>query len=104
MSMNASLTYGGRTAEARTSQAGSTAFGLFVLLNAILFVRPAEIFSSLEGLPIYEILIILCLISAQSRLTRQLNVRTIRAQPIIACVLGMLIAVFLSHLSHFRIG
>lgn len=80
------------------------AFVLFILLNATLFVRPAEIVPALLGLPIYNILISTCLVVSLPAILTQLTGRSLAERPITACVVGLLAAVVLSHLSHFSLG
>ena len=79
---------------------GSGPFGLFALLTGVLFVRPAEIFTFLDGAPIYELLIVAAILVASSKLLQQLTPRSLTAVPISACVVCMVLAVFMSHFSH----
>ncbi len=76
-------------------------FLLFLLLNAVLFVRPAEIVPALLGMPIYEGVIIACLVSASPAVLEQLGPRSLARRPITLCVLGLAAAVVVSHLAHF---
>ena len=76
------------------------AYFLFLLTTATLFVRPAEIFPSLYALPIYNYLIIACLVVSLPRVLEQLSEQSLIENPITACVVGLLAAVVLSHLSH----
>lgn len=79
------------------------AFALFLLVNVTLFLRPAELLPSLADLPIYEVLILsACLFSAQ-RMKRQLSRPALLRQPITLCVMGLLLAAVLSHLSHMNL-
>jgi hypothetical protein len=73
-------------------------FVLFLLVNAVLFIRPAEIFPSLQELPIYEVLMVGCLVVSLPVLLRQLTPTALRALPQIACVIGILFAILLSQL------
>jgi putative inorganic carbon (hco3(-)) transporter len=73
---------------------------LFLLVNATLFIRPAEVVADLEALPIYNILISSCALVSAHRIFSQLNGRALAEQPITLCVVGLLPAVVLSHLSH----
>jgi hypothetical protein len=75
-------------------------FGLFILVNATLFIRPAEIVSGWEGVPIYQILILGCLLASLPVVLPQLTWESLRRNPITLCVIGLLVAVILSHLSH----
>src|SRR5829696_5408623 len=45
---------------ARRDGGGGVAVALFVLLTAILFLRPTETIDSLASLPLYEIVFLLC--------------------------------------------
>jgi hypothetical protein len=78
-------------------------FALFILLNAVLFIRPAEIVPALLGLPLYEVLSLTCLAVAAPRVLGQLQPRSLVRQPITACAVGLLGAILLSHLSHLYI-
>lgn len=76
-------------------------FFLFLLLNFTLFVRPAEIFPDLEGLPIYNVLILATFAAVILRLPEHLNPDQLHREPITFCVLGLLFAVPWSHMAHF---
>lgn len=71
---------------------------LFLLVNATLFIRPAEIVPELLGLPIYEVLILSCLVATHASVFDHLKTRSILSNPITVCVLGLLVAVVVSHL------
>jgi O-antigen ligase len=67
------------------------AFGLFLLLNAVLFIRPSEIFPDLAEVPIYYYVILPCIVlSLPALLFRVLTFRSLAEQPISLCVLGLL--------------
>jgi putative inorganic carbon (HCO3(-)) transporter len=87
----------------RSGLAGTGAYALFILLNATLFVRPAEIVPSLEGWPIYAVLATLAVVVALPTILPQLTLRALLDRPISACVVALLGAVMLSHLSSFYI-
>jgi hypothetical protein len=101
------LAYAGRlappAAETLLPHAGGAAFFVFVLINGTLFIRPAEIVPGLLGLPIYELLNLLCLALALPKILACLTSARIASAPITACVLGLQIAVVLSHLSHLHL-
>jgi O-antigen ligase len=78
-------------------------FILFILVNAVLFIRPAEIIDSLEDWPIYEILIIACLVASLPAIFEQLMSNSLVASPVTVCVFGILSAIVLSHLSNLSI-
>jgi hypothetical protein len=79
-------------------------FVLFVLLNAMLFVRPAEIIPALLGWEIYQVCILACLLTSFPVLLEQLQPGALEARPLTVCVLGLLLAVVLSHLTAFRLS
>jgi len=81
----------------RASQVSYLLF-LFVTLNVIL--RPSELLSVVEGLSIYETLIMGTLLCTLSAVRNQVLPATLYVRPISACVIGLCVAVPLSHLSH----
>ena len=90
-------------ADARVpSSASLVGFKLFLLLNAVLFIRPAEIIPALEALPIYEVVIIACMLFSIPVVLRQLTLASFATQPGVVCVLMLLPAILLSHLLHGR--
>lgn len=76
-----------------------TGYALFILLNAIQFVRPGELFQALEG-SYYQGIIIVCLIASWPVVLPQLKWSSLKRNPITLCVVGLLPAVILSHLRH----
>jgi uncharacterized membrane protein len=76
-------------------------FVLFLLINGVLFIRPMDIFARLENWPIYELLSIVCLLVSFQAVLGQF--RSIFERPITACVLGLLLAILLSHVSHLHL-
>jgi O-antigen ligase len=74
----------------------------FLLVTATLFIRPGEIVPDFRGWPIYECLILACLAVSLPGVLKQLSARSLSENPITACVVGLLAAVVLSHLVHFR--
>ena len=75
-------------------------FILFILVNAVLFVRPAEIIHGIDGWPIYEVVIVACLLGSLPVVLPQLAWGSLRRNPITLCVIGLMPAIALSHLSH----
>jgi putative inorganic carbon (hco3(-)) transporter len=76
-------------------------FFLFLLINAALFIRPAEVLPALAGVPIFQGLLYACLAASLPSVLQQLAPRSLAEQPITACVLGLLAIVVLSSLIHF---
>lgn len=74
----------------------SFGFFVFLLVNATLFIRPAELLPALEGLPIYNVLMVICILASVPVLVEQLSWRRLLAQPGAACVVAMLPAILLS--------
>ncbi|HYV35738.1 MAG TPA: O-antigen ligase family protein [Gemmataceae bacterium] len=74
-------------------------FILFILVTATLLIRPAEQLPELQSLRIYESLIILCFVFSFGAVLEQFTMRNLETRPITICLLGLLIAVPLSHLS-----
>ena len=79
--------------------AGDWAGVLFVLVNASLFVRPAEIIPALEDWPIYAVLTICALLVTLPALLSQLSIASLIERPISACVMGVFVVVILSQLA-----
>lgn len=79
-------------------------FGLFVLLNAILLIRPEETQPDIAGLRLYLIVIILTTLSALPRLGQTLRRSELTKSPITMCILGIWVAGILSQLVRGQIG
>ena len=76
------------------------AFGLFLLVTAVLFIRPTDFLGPLQDVPLYEGLVAACLVAAVDGVLRQLRGEVLAQDPISACVLGLLGAVVLSELAN----
>src|ERR1019366_8871364 len=74
-------------------------FFLFVLVNAALFIRPAEIVPALVGWNIYEFLILACLALSIPAVLEQFTAKSLEMRPVTVCVLGVFLAILLSHLA-----
>ena len=75
-------------------------FFLFILANAMLFIRPSELVPELGDVELYRYVIAACLLVSMPRVAKQLFTRIASVPPIAGCVLGLLPAVLLSHISH----
>jgi O-antigen ligase len=84
----------------RASGACKAGFVLFILVNAVLFIRPADLLPSLEGAPFYEILIVLAALASLPVLIDQLTQARLLARPLTCFVIALLPAIVLSQLSH----
>jgi len=80
------------------------AFAFFLLLNATLILRPAELVPALAGAPIYEVLILAACVLAHRRIIGQFSWKALQSQPVTLCVLGLLGAAVLSHLTHMYLA
>jgi O-Antigen ligase len=74
-------------------------FIFFVLATAALLIRPGEQFPELRGARIYEALILLCAVFSISEVLQQFTLRALEVRPINLCLLGLLVAVVLSHVT-----
>jgi hypothetical protein len=86
-----------------SDRTNSLGFSLFLLVNAVLLIRPAEIVPELLGLPIYEVVILACLVFSLPAVLRLLEPSSLARQPITVCVLALFPAVVLSHVAHFNL-
>ena len=71
-------------------------FFLFILVNAVLFIRPAEVFPALLGLPIYNAVMIACLVGCFGKVLGQFTGPNLIGRPITCCVLGIMAAIPIS--------
>ncbi len=78
----------------------SVAFTVFLLVVASVFLRPAEMVPALANVPVYELLLLTSLCFAAERIQDRFRFRTLRQQPVNMCVVGMMLAVVLSHATH----
>ena len=61
-------------------------FAFFLLVNAVLFIRPAEIVPAPESLPIYNVLITTCLAVCRPERSHRREIETLReAHPCRPC-------------------
>jgi hypothetical protein len=74
-------------------------FFLFILANAMLFIRPSELVPELGEVELYRYVIIACLLVSLPVVVQQLFARVKAVPPVAGCVLGLFPAVLLSHIS-----
>ena len=89
--------------EIATKGGNALGFALFLLLNAVLFLRPTEVIPALDGVQIFEVVILSCFAVSFPAVFSKLRWRLLVAEPITVCVLGLLVAVAFSHLVHLRL-
>jgi O-antigen ligase len=78
-------------------------FALLLLLNAVLFIRPAEIIPGLIGLPFYAVTLAACLVLSYASIARHVTSAPLSHQPITACVLGFAASAIASNIARFQI-
>src|SRR5262245_12352972 len=83
---------------------GGLGFLLFLLLNAVLFIRPAEIIPDIEAWPIYNVLIVACLVVSFPAILQRFRGWDKALRPSHVCVLGIFLAICLSQLCRFQFG
>lgn len=76
-------------------------FSLFLVLNAVLFLRPEELIPSIAGLQIYYWVICANLIVCAPAILHQLSAKVLACNPVTVCVLGVLATIVTSHVAHF---
>ena len=76
------------------------AFPLFVLANAVLLLRPMDLLPLLKEVPLYEMLMLACLVASLPEFFAQFRLDSLYVRPITVCVLMLMPAVVLSHVSH----
>ena len=77
------------------------AYYLFLLATATLFLRPQDFVAELAAAPIYLALLLVCAVISCHSIMAQLAPAELARRPITFCVLGIWLAIILSHLSHF---
>lgn len=80
------------------------AFLLFILVNATLFIRPAEIVPALLGWEIYFYVIVACFVVATPEVMRYLTAQSLDRQPITVCVFALLFVILLAPLLAGDVG
>jgi hypothetical protein len=76
------------------------AYFFFILVNAMLYLRPAEIIADWAEVPVYYYAILPCLLCAYAPVLRKLTDEVRRHSPITLCVGLLLFGVVASHLAH----
>ncbi len=86
----------------RTTLDDRHGWGLALLLTVVatLFLRPADLIPALDNWPIYQFLIVCCLVVSARAVARQLAQRKLGEQTVTTCLLVLLLSVGVSHLSH----
>jgi O-antigen ligase len=82
------------------SRSHTVAFASFILLHAILFIRPGDMFIELAHVPLYLFALLTCTALSLPAIWRQLRPASLATNPITLCVLGIVVAAVLSNLVH----
>ncbi|AMV19698.1 O-antigen ligase family protein [Planctomyces sp. SH-PL14] len=80
------------------------AYILFLMANAALFLRPAELFPAMGDFPLYMYLITAAIFASAHQILDQLRPRNLFFQPVSLCVILVTIATAISHLSLGDVG
>src|ERR1051325_270562 len=75
-------------------------FFLFILANALLFIRPSELIPELHAVEIYRYFIVACLAVSLPVVAGQMSLRHAGVPPIVTCVVLLWPAVLFSGLAH----
>ncbi|MBY0232180.1 MAG: O-antigen ligase family protein [Gemmataceae bacterium] len=78
-------------------------FGLFILVNAILFVRPADVVPAFINIEFYQYAILACLLVSFPAVLDHLQPAKMEKRPIDLCVIGLFFATVLSHAASARL-
>ena len=79
-------------------------FMVFLIANATIYIRPWEIYPALEGVQIYVYLILTAAMFSYKQIQNHLTIDHIKGQPITLCVLGILAAIGISHITNGYMG
>jgi O-antigen ligase len=92
--------------DAPALQPSATALGFFffVLLNAVLYIRPSEYIGGVYGDRIYLSVILACLAVSFPAILSRLSPASLARQPQTACVLLLLVVIPLSQIVHGQMG
>src|SRR5262249_57916104 len=71
-------------------------FALFLLVTAILFIRPTDFVPGLEGMQLYLVAIVPCILLSWHRLVPQVSLAGLRERPVLVFGIGILLAAVLS--------
>lgn len=80
------------------------AFALFCLTTAAMILRPGEMVTALAPIPFYEILILSTLALAHQGVLQHFQLDSLKRQPVALCLVGVFIAIPISHITHFYLG
>ncbi len=81
-------------------------FFLFMLVTAIMFIRPTDFVPGLEGANLYLIAIVPCILLSPHKVIPQLTTAGLRERPVLVFGFGILLISLVSNLLHgqFQVG
>lgn len=79
-------------------------FAAFVLLNAVLYIRPMDFVPGLVGLPLYNMAFCFCFLLNLPALISPGGFRSIAAHPVSVCLIGVFATAILSNLLLGQVG
>lgn len=78
-------------------------FFLLLLVNALLFIRPAEVFESFGNLPLFQVVFMAAMLSSLGPMLEQLSWANLGRNPVTACLVGLGLAIAASQLARFSL-
>jgi cytochrome bd-type quinol oxidase subunit 2 len=69
-----------------------------------MLLRPGEMVTALAPIPFYEILILSTLALAHQGVIQQFKFDSLKRQPVALCLVGVFVAIPISHLTHAYLG
>jgi putative inorganic carbon (HCO3(-)) transporter len=78
-------------------------FALFLLVTAIMIIRPADFVPSLEGANLYFIAIVPCILVSTPKVIPQLTMEGLRERPALVFGIGILLVSLISNLGHGQV-
>jgi O-antigen ligase len=98
------MSQNGYTTADAVARPSALGLALVIALNGLLIIRPEELYPSIDGLRLYYILFVCCLIFYAPPIGREFSAESLSRHPTFVFILGLLTIVVLSQLSHFEIG
>jgi len=91
-----------RSLPVSTTQLPTSPVSYVLLLGvvAITLVRPMDLLTSLNNLPLYQIVLAVALMANYVGIRDQLKIARLRQQPATVCVIGVYLAIVMSHVTH----
>ncbi|MGL4555855.1 MAG: O-antigen ligase family protein [Gemmataceae bacterium] len=85
---------------AKRPEPNGLGYGLFLLVNVVLFLRPSDFIPGMVGVEVYSYVILACMLVSFPAMIEFLQPAKLERRPIDLCVLLLLPAVVMSHFVH----